>query len=87
MLGAGRVALTRRSSEAEISPQRREGCQRLSEPGAGSDLASLATRAERDGDVWRLTGQKVWTTWAHRSDLAVCLARTDPRVHKRRGLN
>jgi alkylation response protein AidB-like acyl-CoA dehydrogenase len=61
-------------------------CQLLSEPGAGPDLASVATRAERDGDVWRLTGQKEWTTWAHRSDLAVCLARTDPRVPKRRGL-
>ena len=61
-------------------------CQLLSEPGAGSDLASLATRAVRDGDVWVLNGQKVWTTWAHFSDLAVCLARTDPTVKKREGL-
>jgi alkylation response protein AidB-like acyl-CoA dehydrogenase len=61
-------------------------CQLLSEPGAGSDLASLATRAIRDGDEWVLSGQKVWTTWAHVSDFAICLARTDPTVAKRRGL-
>lgn len=61
-------------------------CQLFSEPGAGSDLAGLATKAERDGDEWIVNGQKVWTTFAHRCDWGLCIARTDPDVERHRGL-
>ena len=62
-------------------------CQGFSEPGAGSDLASLRTRAKPDGDGWRINGQKIWTTVGQYADLCLVLARTDPDARPHAGIS
>ena len=94
-IGLGMVAPTiaahaRPEAQAAYLPGLHRGdlvaCQLFSEPGAGSDLASLSTRAVRDGDEWVVTGQKVWTSNAHLADLGEIICRTDVDVPKHKGL-
>jgi alkylation response protein AidB-like acyl-CoA dehydrogenase len=94
-IGLGMVAPTILAHATEATRQRYLrslyrgdiiACQLFSEPAAGSDLASLQTRAERDGDEWRITGQKVWTSVAQFADIGEIICRTDPSLPKHRGL-
>ncbi|HUZ10828.1 MAG TPA: acyl-CoA dehydrogenase family protein [Acidimicrobiales bacterium] len=94
-IGAGQIATTILTFGSDDQKQRylrpifsteQYWCQLFSEPGSGSDLASLATRGERDGDVWIVNGQKVWTSGAHQSSYAIVLVRTDPDLEKHAGL-
>jgi acyl-CoA dehydrogenase len=94
-IGLGMVAPTILAHATEATRQRYlqslyrgdiVACQLFSEPGAGSDLAGLQTRAERDGDEWRITGQKVWTSVAQFADIGEIICRTDPSLPKHRGL-
>jgi alkylation response protein AidB-like acyl-CoA dehydrogenase len=80
---------TPEQKERYIRPWRRCDelcCQLFSEPGAGSDLGSIATRAERDGDSWVLNGQKVWTSGAQYADFGYIICRTDPTAPRQRGM-
>ena len=90
MVGPTLIAhATDQQKKRYLDPMLRGGevwCQLFSEPGAGSDLAGLGTRAIADGDTFVVNGQKVWTSGAHYSDVGILLARTDPDQPKHRGI-
>jgi alkylation response protein AidB-like acyl-CoA dehydrogenase len=90
MCGPTMIAYASEEHKAQRLPRMSAGediwCQLFSEPGAGSDLANLRTRCERDGDDWVINGQKVWTSGAHYCDWGILVTRSDPTVAKHKGL-
>ncbi len=90
MCGPTMIAYASQEHKAERLPRMSSGvdiwCQLFSEPSAGSDLANLRTRCERDGDDWIINGQKIWTSGAHYCDWGILVTRSDPSVPKHKGL-
>ncbi|MEN8722348.1 MAG: acyl-CoA dehydrogenase [Alphaproteobacteria bacterium] len=90
MCGPTMMGFATKEQNEELLPRLASGediwCQMFSEPSAGSDLAGLRTRAEKDGDEWVINGQKIWTSGAHYCDWGILLTRTDPTVAKHKGL-
>ncbi len=90
-VGPALLAYGSEEQKAEILPRVTKGeivfCLGMSEPGAGSDLASLRTKAVEEGDHFSITGQKIWTSFAHVADYAYLVARTDPNVPKHKGIS
>ncbi len=91
MLGPALLAFGTEEQKQRFLPEIGRGeirwCQRYSEPGAGSDLAAIQTRAEDRGDHWIVNGQKVWTSYADKADWIFCLVRTDPEAPKHLGIS